>query len=323
MRNFEHVNVTSIASAIKNLEGNYSLPIAGGTDLITQMKSDILRPERLVNLKEIPGLKDIRFDESSGLEIGALATLAEIAGFEMVERRYPVLLQSISAAASPQIRNSGTIGGNLNQGSRCWYYRGPFHCWLKGGEICYARQGENEHHAIFRGGPCYTVQPSDPAIALVALNSKVRIRSKQGERIIPLDQFFQKPKNDSRQLNILKSNEFITGLTIPLLDEGSRGIYLKAMSRRVWSFALVSVAAQLSFKGHLVKDARLVLGGVSAVPWLVSEAASTLQNQKLDDNLIDDIANLSVKDAHPLSKNAYKIPLIKGLVKEALNSLRL
>ena len=181
MRNFEHINARSAAGAVKLLVDTHSFPIAGGTDLLTQMKSGIAVPDRLVNLKTIPGLSDIKYDGEDGLELGSLATLDSIMTDSNVKKSYPVLQQAISLAASPQLRNFGTIGGNLVQATRCWYYRGPFNCWLKGGELCYARNGENSHHAIFGAGACNSVQPSDPAIALVALAADVSIAG-------PLDQ---------------------------------------------------------------------------------------------------------------------------------------
>ena len=267
MKNFEHVNAASVAEAIKMLASSPgSRPIAGGTDLLTQMKSAIVQPARLVNLKTITGLDRINFDEENGLEIGALATLDEIAANEEVKVRYPVLHKAISAAASPQLRNFGTIGGNLVQGSRCWYYRGPFHCWLKGGDKCYAREGENSHHAIFAGAACNTVQPSDPASALVALGAEVTIAGQRRKYTIPLEQLFQRPEKDSRQLTVLKPGEIIVLITVPVPAGGGRGTYVKAMDRRAWAFALASVAAQLTFVEDKVKDARIVLGGCSALP---------------------------------------------------------
>ncbi len=216
MRNFEHINARSAAGAVKLLNTDTSfMPIAGGTDLLTQMKSGIAVPGRLVNLKTIPGLSDIRYDEDEGLELGPLATLDSIMANDAVKKHYPALQQAISLAASPQLRNFGTIGGNLVQASRCWYYRGQFNCWLKGGETCYARNGENSHHAIFGAGACNAVQPSDPAAALVALAADVTIAGPQSKQMMPLERFFQLPHLQSRQLTVLKPGEIILKITVP------------------------------------------------------------------------------------------------------------
>ncbi len=323
MKSFEHVNAVSPAGAVRLLGSDgRSRPIAGGTDLLTELKLGIIAPDRLVNLKTIPGLDEIRYDEASGLRLGALVTLDAIAASEVVRARYPALFQAVSLAASPQLRNAGTIGGNLVQDSRCWYYRGPFRCWLKGGEVCYARDGENAYHAIFGGGPCYTVHPSDPAPALVALQAEARVVGPSGERVLPLEQLFQRPREDARRLTALEPAELIVEVRAPTPPPGSRGTYLKAMDRQVWAFALASVAAQLVLDGDTVTDARLVLGGVAPTPWRVPEAEAAIRGGRLDAAAIDRAAERAAAGAQPLSHNAYKVPLVKGLVKAALAALR-
>lgn len=323
MKAFEHVNATSAAGvpALLGQDGR-ARPMAGGTDLLTELKLGIIAPDRLVNLKTIPGLDEIRFDESNGLRLGALATLMAIGDNPVVQERYPMLAQAILRAASPQLRNMGTIGGNLNQHSRCWYYRGPFHCWLKGGQMCYARDGENAHHAILGGMPCNTVQPSDPATALIALGAEVRVMGQGGERTLPLEQFFQLPKVGSRMLTVLAPAEIVTEIAVPVPAAGSRGTFLKAMDRQVWAFALASVAALLTLDGGTVREARLVLGGVAPRPWRVPDAEAALQGGRLDEAAIERAAEQSVAGAKPLAHNGYKVPLVKGLVREALRPLR-
>jgi xanthine dehydrogenase YagS FAD-binding subunit len=193
MNNFEHADATTIADAISLLASNgSSVPIAGGTDLLTQIKLGLIKPGRLVNLKTIPGL-DLITVVNNGLNIGALANLDTIANNSVVRVQYPALIKAIEVTASPQLRNSGTVGGNLAQGPRCWYYRGQFQCWMKGGERCYARNGENSHHAIFGNGRCNQVHPSDLAPVLIALGAEINIEGIRGRRTIPLSDLFQIP----------------------------------------------------------------------------------------------------------------------------------
>jgi len=321
MKSFEHVNATSAAGAVSLLAAKETArPIAGGTDLLTQMKLGIVEPDRLVNLKTISRLNSITSGETS-LRIGALATLDSIGSNNVVREIYPALARAIEVAASPQLRNSGTIGGNLAQGSRCWYYRGQFHCWLKGGDVCQAKDGENSHHAIFGGGPCYAVHPSDPAPALVALGAEASIVGPKGERTIPLEDLFQLPHEGSRQLTTLEPQEIITGVRVPAPAEGSKGTYLKAMERKVWAFALVSVALQLVMDGDMVRDARVVLGGVAPRPWRLPQAEKALRNQHKSPAVISEAAELATKGAQPIGHNRYKIALVKAMVTEALSSI--
>ncbi len=324
MKNFEHVNANSISGAVKLLEqSRNSRIIAGGTDLVTELRLGIIAPDRLVNLKTIPGMNEISFHESRGLRLGALATLDEIARNNIVREQYPILQKAIETAASPQLRNRGTLAGNLGQDSRCWYYRGQFQCWLKGGAVCYAKEGENAHHAVFGGGPCYTVHPSDPAPALIALDAEIHINGPDGDRKLPLEQFFQQPQEGSRCLTVLRPAEIITEIDIPVPPSQSRGTYLKAMDRRVWSFALVSLAAQLTWIDDRVNEARLVFGGVAPRPWRRPDIEAVLQNNKLDNSTIDQAVHLLAVGAQPLSHNGYKIPLSQGILKEALASLQM
>jgi xanthine dehydrogenase YagS FAD-binding subunit len=318
MKNFSHVNAGSVEEAIRLLGVDRSRAIAGGTDLLTLMKPEIVAPDHLVNLKSIPGMDYVRFEKNDGLRIGALATLSEIMVNKTVREQYPLLVRAISVSASPQLRNRGTIGGNLNQAPRCWYYRGQFHCWLKGGQICYAREGQNAHHAIFQGGPCYAVHPSDPAPALVALGAQARIVGPDGERNLPLEELFQAPRTDSRRLTILKPWEIVTELLLPVPSPGSRGIYLKAMERRVWAFAQVGVALQVALDGENIREIRVVAGGVSATPWRLKEVEGILRGRVPDEAIIDQAAGMAASGAKPLSHNGYKVPLIQGLLKEAL-----
>ena len=321
MNNFEHADATTIADAISLLASNgSSVPIAGGTDLLTQIKLGLIKPGRLVNLKTIPGL-DLITVVNNGLNIGALANLDTIANNSVVRGQYPALIKAIEVTASPQLRNSGTVGGNLAQGPRCWYYRGQFQCWMKGGERCYARNGENSHHAIFGNGRCNQVHPSDLAPVLIALGAEINIEGIRGRRTIPLSDLFQIPHEGSRQLTILDPGEIITMIHLPTPVSGSRSTYFKAMERKVWSFALASVAVQLVIEDGVIRNPVIVLGGVAPKPWRLPKSEESLRNQTINREVITAAAETAVEGAQPLNANHYKIPLVKGILTEVLSDI--
>ncbi|MGA7843648.1 MAG: xanthine dehydrogenase family protein subunit M [Dehalococcoidales bacterium] len=321
MNNFEHADATTIADAISLLASNgSSVPIAGGTDLLTQIKLGLIKPGRLVNLKTIPGL-DLITVVNNGLNIGALANLDTIANNSVVRVQYPVLIKAIEVTASPQLRNSGTVGGNLAQGPRCWYYRGQFQCWMKGGERCYARNGENSHHAIFGNGRCNQVHPSDLAPVLIALGAEINIEGIRGRRTIPLSDLFQIPHEGSRQLTILDPGEIITMIHLPTPVSGIRSTYFKAMERKVWSFALASVAVQLVIEDGVIRNPVIVLGGVAPKPWRLPKSEESLRNQPINREVITAAAETAVEGAQPLNANHYKIPLVKGILTEVLSDI--
>lgn len=321
MRNFQHVNAPDLETAIALLQEPGAKAIAGGTDLLTELKERIKTPETLVNLKTIPHLRGIR-EEDGELRIGALVTLSEIESHPGVRENFPILLQAISAAASPQLRNAGTLGGNLCQSVRCWYYRHPdVKCWLKGADTCYAEDGMNHHHAIFGNSPCIAVHPSDLAPALIALDARVRIAGPEVEGELSLEEFFTLPTEARRERTLLGSADLVVEVIIPRRPTRSDGVYLKAMERATWSFALVSVAAQIDWDGDCVKEARLVLGGIAGKPWRVREAEKLLVDHEITEALVERAGEAAVANAKPLKHNAYKIPLTKNLVKRALQKL--
>ncbi len=321
MRRFEHVNAITVAD-VPRLLSRDSRIIAGGTDLLTELKEEIASPSRLVNIKTIEKLRKIEFNKKQGARIGTLVTLAELEANEIIRDRFPILAEAAESAATPQIRNRGTVGGNLCQENRCWYYRGPFNCVIKGGEKCYALDGENQHHALFGGDPCYAVNPSDLAPALVALDAFVSIKSIRGERVVPVERFLvQAGTAGGPGMTVLKGQEFVTEIFVPTPAESTRGTYIKAMERKVWSFALASVAAQLTFNGASVAEARIVLGGVATRPWRAREAEAAVVGKRLDQETVERAAEAALTGAQPLSRNAYKIQLTKGLVKKALRRL--
>jgi xanthine dehydrogenase YagS FAD-binding subunit len=297
-------------------------PLAGGTDLLTLMKADVAAPSHLVNIKRLAELPSSIANTAQGLTLGTLTTLADIETHAVIKQHYPLLAQAAAVAATPQLRNMATLGGNLLQRPRCWYFRSRLlHCWLKGGTECPARDGENQFHALFGGGPCYAVHPSDLAPALLALDAQVRLQGRGGARTLPIAQFFALPTEDRRHETEIGRNELLLSVLVPRLPEGTRSVYLKAMDRKVWAFALVAVAAAVRLDGRRIVDARLVLGGVAPIPWRASAAEQELLGAEANDGLFARVAEAALSGAASLQYNAYKVPLAKNLIQRALTTL--
>jgi xanthine dehydrogenase YagS FAD-binding subunit len=324
MRSFEHVNPRDLKTAIEALGERGTKGIAGGTDLLPEMKSRLRTPRRLVNLKALDEeLRYIRHSARKGFQIGALTTLAELESDRLIREKIPILAQAASVAATPQLRNMGTLGGNLCQSVRCWYYRAPeFKCWLKGGDLCYAVDGENKYHAILGATTCHAVHPSDLAPALITLDARVRVVGPELDGVIPLEEFFVRPRASHRAMTVLDgSDELVAEVQIPTPSNGASGIYLKAMDRKVWAFTLVSIAVQISWNKESVKDARIVLGGVAPIPWRAQDAEKILRGQAITEQTAGAAAEAALAGAQPLRDNGYKVSLGKALVKRALISL--
>jgi len=284
MKAFEWTNPTSVNEAVKMLSlasrgdiDEAPRPIAGGQDLLTTMKDYTSRPARIVNLKSIPGMNRITLN-ASGLTIGALVTLAELEEHAGVQKSFPGLAEAAHSIATPQIRNLGTVGGNLCQRPRCWYFRlEEVVCLKKGGSECYAATGENKYNAIIGGGPSYIVHPSDLAPMLLALGATVTVTGSAGKRVIPLDKFFTLPSEGNiRRENVLKNDDIITEIVVPASPLAARSTYLKFKERDSLDFALSSVAVALRLASGTVRDARIVLGGVAPIPWRVPAAEKFL-----------------------------------------------
>jgi xanthine dehydrogenase YagS FAD-binding subunit len=322
MRSFEHVNASDIQTAIALLREPHTEAIAGGTDLLGELKARLRSPKRLVNIKTLSELHEISYSPQTGLRIGALVTLAQIEQHPAIRERFSLLAQAASSAATPQLRNMGTVGGNLCQKPRCWYYRNKlFHCWLKGGDTCFAEDGENKYHAILGADRCHAVHPSDLAPALMALDATIRVVGPDLDGEISLAELYTKPTESHRQMTILGPGELITEIRVPTPKGDSRGVYLKAMERQSWSFALVSVAAHLRREGDHIADARIVLGGVAAIPWRAKDSEKILIGQRFSEELAERAAEAAVAGAQPLRYNAYKVKLAQALVKRALGVL--
>jgi xanthine dehydrogenase YagS FAD-binding subunit len=296
--------------------------LAGGTDLLTLMKADIIAPSLLIDIKRIEDLPRSIEERGGGVTLGALTTLSEIEYHPGIIGQYPALAEAIGQSATPQLRNMATIGGNLLQRPRCWYYRNSlFPCWLKGGTECHARDGENSHHAIFGESPCVAVHPSDAAAALLAYEASVRMRGPAGERTIPLSELFAEPTEQRRTETTLQPDELLLDIQVPQQAAGARSTYRKAMDRKVWAFALVGVAAQVQVDGDRITSARVVLSGVAPVPWRSTNAEAALIGQPATPETIARASEAAVQGAHPLELNGYKLSLARNLVRQALTEI--
>ncbi len=320
MNNFEYLQPKTLkeASQAMGKDWQMALPFAGGTDLLGMMKDGIASPNKLVNLKSIAELNKINYLPAKGLTIGALATITEIAEHPLINEKYSVLAQAAKEVASPQLRNLGTIGGNICQRPRCWYYRGEFHCLRKGGGMCYAVDGRNKFHCVIGGGPCFIVHASDTAVALTALDAKVVIFSGKKSRSIPIGDFFVLPEINVERENVLKPGEIVTEIQIPDLPANTQSSYLKLKERRAWDFAVVSVAAVVQKNGASFTSGTVALGGVAPIPWLEKEVSSKLAGLKIDAKNIEQLSTKALNDAEPLENNAYKVPLAQNMIKKLL-----
>ena len=322
MKDFAYVDAKKLEAIPELLDATWgqSAILAGGTDLLDRLKERLEDPERVINIKQLGKMRGI--EHGKVLQIGALTTIAEIAADEQIGRDYPVLAQAAAGIATPQLRNMGTIGGNLCQRPRCWYFRGrEYPCRKKGGSRCFARTGLNKYHAIFGGGPCYIVHPSDSAPALQALGASLEIYGPEGEKEVPLEGFFQLPQENLERENSLRPNEIVTRIRVPKPAPGARSTYLKFREKQSLDFAVSSVAILLAMDGDRVEAARLVLGGVAPIPWCCPEAEVELEGGRLSSTRIAKAAAAAVAGAEPLSDNRYKVKLTRNLVRRALEGL--
>jgi len=324
MQTFEYIQPKDIknAASISEKEGDAAILFAGGTDVLGLIKNYIIAPSKVINLKSLPGLSEINYIEGTGLKIGALTTVGEIADHALIKDKFTVLSEAAKSVASPQLRNVGTIAGNICQRPRCWYFREDFDCIRKGGDLCYAIGAENKYHCIVGGGPCYIVHPSDIAVALVALKAKITISNGKNSKQVPANEFFVLPVQDEHHENILKPGEIITEIFIPDLHANTRSMYIKFTERSIWDFAIVSVAAVISKSSNKLNSAEIVFGGVAPKPWIDENLTRMLSGMDLSDKSIEAAAAKALSDAEPMDKNEYKIPLARNLVKKILKSLR-
>lgn len=318
---FAYVKAASVAEAIDHLEERGAVVHGGGTDLLGCLRDGSIDAQKVVSISGLDGLRGIR-KAGKNLTIGALTTVDEIAVDAMIAEHYPAVAQAAIAVGSPQLRNQGTVGGNLCQRPRCWYFRGDFECLKKGGSRCYAVNGENHYHCIFGGGPCFIVFPSDLAPVLAAFDARVKIAGPSGSREMSLEEFYVLPEDDVRRETALGTGEIVTEVVLPGTPGNTLSRYRKVRARQVWDFALASAAIVLTKDGETIANARVLLGGVAPVPWRALEVERVLVGRGLDDETIRMAAEAAVSGAQPLEHNAYKVDLVRGIIQEELMAMR-
>jgi len=292
--------------------------MAGGTDLIDELKSGVATAGLVVDLQTVAGLAGI-VPEKDGLRIGAMTKVVELAEDAAVAKDYPSLKQAAMSLATPQLRNVGTVGGNLCQRPRCWYYRDPqVVCRKKGGSKCFAYQGRNKYHAIFGGGGCFIVFPSDLAPALISLGAKVTIGSVKSDKVIPLEQLYAPPEVDVTRENVLTKGQFLKSVWVPAPKAGQKAAYVKLKERGTWDFALVSAAVTGVVKDGAFAEISVVMGGIAPIPWRLKKAENVLRGMQATEALVRQAADEALKDASPLRENGFKVDLIYAALKEAV-----
>jgi xanthine dehydrogenase YagS FAD-binding subunit len=322
MPNFAYVRPRDLEGAVKEARREGTRIHAGGTDLLGCLRDGVFGAERLLSLRGLGELRGVREAGGGGLRLGALSTLTEIENHAEIRARYAALAQAAAEVGSPQLRNQGTLGGNLCQKPRCWYYRGDFPCLRKGGYKCFAVNGENQFHCILGGANCFIVHPSDTAPALVSLDTEVRTLGPGGSRRIPVAELHVPPAENPTRETVLEPGELIVEIRIPPPPQGLHSSYRKVRTRRAWDFAVAGCALALAMDGDRVRDCRVVLSGAAPVPWRARETEDLLRGQALSEPVIRDAAEVVVANAQPMSKNAYKIPLFKGMLTEELRKVR-
>jgi xanthine dehydrogenase YagS FAD-binding subunit len=310
-------SLEQVSSLLSEKKDGYFI-IAGGTDLLDEIKNGIISPQVVVDLATIPDLSYIK-EAGNQVLMGSMTRVVEAAKSPVIREKLPVLHQAALSLASPQLRNVGTVGGNLNQRPRCWYYRDPDTiCRKKGGSRCFAFQGRNRYHAIFGGGPCYIVYPSDLAPALISLNAEAVISGPDGEKNMPLEEFYILPRTNVLRENILKDGEILSEIRIPLPQNGTKSAYHKMKERNTWDFALVSAAINGVVSGGIFTEINIVLGGVAPIPWRLRKAEEYIRGKKITEETVRQGAAEALKDARPLEENAYKLDLVQAVLQTAI-----
>ena len=329
MKAFTNANPKDVADAVAlsrqaQAANRTAVFAGGGSDLMGMVKERIVQPDLVINLKglkEMRGLDQISTMNGSSATIGGQVTLDMLANHEMIRRNYAALAEAAGTVATPQIRNVGTLAGNICQRPWCWYYRNGFKCYKAGGNTCYSVAGENQFHAIFGGGPSFIVHPSDTAPALVALDAKFHIASPKGNRTVAAADFFVLPRQNAERENVLEKDEILTSIEIPQPRPSTRSTYHKIMDREAWTHAVVSAAIVLEMDRDVCRSARIALGGVAPIPWRVPDAERLLAGQRVTPELAAQVGEAALAGANPLAKNAYKVPLTKAVVRRTLVEL--
>jgi xanthine dehydrogenase YagS FAD-binding subunit len=317
LKPFAYVNAANEREALAALDAQRGrvLPLAGGMDLLGLMKNYVAQPERVVNIKSLD--KSIAMT-AAGARIGAAATLVELTEHQALAKAYPALIQSAEEVGTPQIRNAGTIGGNIMQRPRCWYFRNEeFHCLKKGGPRCFAVEGENQYHAIFGGGPCHIVHPSSLAVPLIAYGAKFRVVGPGGEREVDAGEFFELPAENLMGETVLRANELLTHVILPPAP-GARAASYEVRFKQSHDWPLASATVVVTPDGNRVKSARVVMGYVAPVPWRVQAAEQALAGKTITEAVATEAANAAVSGATPMTQNGYKVQVARTAVKRAI-----
>jgi xanthine dehydrogenase YagS FAD-binding subunit len=321
MAAFELFQPTSVDDAVALLDEHREdvWVLAGGLDSFDWFKDRILRPSVVVDLGGIESLRGVR-TTNDGLEIGATTPLSEVVTHPEIVENYSLLVEAAELVASPQIRNQGTIGGNLNQDTRCWYYRDGWTCYRAGGNICYADTpaSMNREHAILEADRCVAVNPSDTAPALIALDAQMVIQSSSGERVVNAEDFFIGPSTDITRMSVLQPGDLLTTIRVPATFAGAHFYFEKVRDRQVWDFPLVNVASAILANNGIIEEARIAVNGVAPRPLRMTAVENALRGESLDDTTAERVSELAVRGAKPLRHNAYKIPMMRNLVKRSI-----
>ena len=317
----EHVNKT-VSSEIVNASSKASVIKAGGVDLLDMIKEGLIAPDRIVNVRNVAGLNKI-VTTKDAIRIGATVTLAELEESAEIKEKYLALHQAVAHAATPQIRNMATLGGNLAQRTRCWYFRSVEHeCFRKGGSTCFARNGQNENHAILENGSCVSVHASSISTALLVFDAKVLvINSKNEAKQIPLEEFFVSPGADPSRENVLKADEMITEIIIPMPSSKSKSYYIKQGARESYDWSMADVAIMVTMKGNKVDDAKIAMGSAAPVPLRSRSAEKEIIGKEISEEMAAKVAIAAIEKARPLSQNGYKVPLFQAIIKKAILEL--
>jgi xanthine dehydrogenase YagS FAD-binding subunit len=321
---FQLFQPNSIADAQKLLEqhGQDAWVMAGGLDSFDWLKDRIKRPKALVDLSGIEELKGVR-TTADGIEIGAMTTLTEVVRHPLIQQKYRLLAQAAELVASPQIRNQGTLGGNVSQDARCWYYRAGWPCYRAGGNICYADTpvGRNREHAILHAERCVAVNPSDSAPALIALDAKFLIATPKGERLVDAEDYFIGPEIDITHMNILQPGYLLTAIRIPSAWAGAQFYFEKVRDRNVWDFPLLNVASAMRLSGGTIQEIRIAVNAAAARPLRLKAVEDVVRGQPRTATTGEMAGKVAVQGAIPLQFNAYKVPLMRNLVKRAISGV--
>ncbi|HEX2464666.1 MAG TPA: xanthine dehydrogenase family protein subunit M [Thermoanaerobaculia bacterium] len=322
MPGFELFQPATAQDAVALLEryGDDAWALAGGLDTFDWLKDRIKRPRAVVDLGAIESLRGVRAAAGGGLEIGAMTTLTEVSRDASVKESYALLAKAAGLVATPQIRNQGTIGGNVCQDTRCWYYRGGWPCYRAGGNICYADTpaSMNREHCVFGASRCVAVNPSDTAGALVALDASMVVLGRGGEKVVKAEEFFIGPAVDITRMTVLRPGEMLTAIRLPAEWAGAHYYFEKARDRQSWDFALVSVAAAMKVEGGTVRDVRLVANSVAPYPMRLKAAEAQVRGKTVDERVAQSAGDIAVRGARPLHQNSFKVPLMRNLVRRAV-----